>query len=91
MLSKYLSPVSDDDQIFEFLMSLFLALSVTSLGFVICIFWKTLGKTSAFFWSKKSVFCLLKTVFFGQEVHCYMVFIPYYTELNLQMCNYAQK
>ena len=31
-----------------------------------------------------------KTVFLG-NVHYYMVFIAYYTELNLQICNYAQK
>ena len=32
-----------------------------------------------------------KTVFLGQEVHHYMVHIAYYAELNLQLCNYAQK
>ena len=26
-----------------------------------------------------------------QEVHYYMVYIAYYTDLNLQICNYAQK
>ena len=33
----------------------------------------------------------LKTVFFGQEVHYFMVYIAYFTELNLQICDYAQK
>ena len=32
-----------------------------------------------------------KTVFLGQEVHYYMVYIAYFTELNLQTCDYAQK
>ena len=27
----------------------------------------------------------------GQEVHYYMVYIAYFTELNLQICDYAQK
>ena len=39
-------------------------------------FWKTLGK-KCFFWSK--------TEFLWQEVHYYMVYIAYFTELNLQM------
>ena len=29
-------------------------------------------------------------MFLGQEVHNYMVFIVYYTELNFQFCNYSQ-
>ena len=32
-----------------------------------------------------------KTVFLGQEVHYYMVYIAYFTELNLQICDFAQK
>ena len=32
-----------------------------------------------------------KTVFLGQEVHYYMVYIAYFTELNLQICDYEQK
>ena len=32
-----------------------------------------------------------KTVFIGQKVHYNMVPIVYYTELNLQICNYARK
>ena len=32
-----------------------------------------------------------KTVFLGKELHPYMVYIAYYTELNLQICNYAQR
>ena len=37
--------------------------------------------------------CLLgaKTVFLGQEVHYYTVYIAYFNELNLQICEYAQK
>ena len=35
------------------------------------------------FWSK--------TVFLGQKVPYYMVHIAFHTELNLQICNYAQK
>ena len=34
---------------------------------------------------------LSKTVFLGQEVHYYMVYIAYFTELILQICDYAQK
>ena len=32
-----------------------------------------------------------KTVFLGQEVHYYMVYMAYFTDLNLQICDYAQK
>ena len=32
-----------------------------------------------------------KTVFLGREMHYYMVGIAIFTELNLQICNYAQK
>ena len=32
-----------------------------------------------------------QTVFLGQEVHYYMVYIAYFTELILQICDYAQK
>ena len=39
-------------------------------------------------WAKKFLFGS-KTVFLGQEVHYYMVYLAYYTELNLQVCNYA--
>ena len=41
-------------------------------------------------WAKKFLFGS-KTVFFGQEVHYYMVYIAYFTELILQICDYAQK
>ena len=41
-------------------------------------------------WAKKCHFGS-KTVFLGQEVHYYMVYIAYFTELNLQICDYAQK
>ena len=37
-------------------------------------FWRSLGIKSAF-WSKR-------TVLLGQEVHYYMVYIAYFTELN---------
>ena len=30
-------------------------------------------------------------MFFGQEVHYYMVHIAYYTDLNFQICTYSQK
>ena len=41
-------------------------------------------------WRKK---CFLgsNTVFFGQEVHYYMVYIAYFTELNSKIWDYAQK
>ena len=45
--------------------------------------WRSLGK--------KSAFLGVKTVFLGQEVHYYMVCIAYFTELELQICNYTQK
>ena len=41
-------------------------------------------------WAKKVPFWV-KTVLLGQEVHYYMVYIAYFTELNLQICDYAQK
>ena len=41
-------------------------------------------------WAKKVPFGS-KTVFLGQEVHYFMVYIAYFTELGLQMCDYAQK
>ena len=40
-------------------------------------------------WAKKVPFGV-KTVFLGQEVH-YLVYIAYFTELNFQICDYAQK
>ena len=46
-------------------------------------FWRSLGKKSAFLGQKK--------VFLGQEVLYYMVYIAYFTELILQICDYAQK
>ena len=30
-------------------------------------------------------------MFLGQEVHYYMIYIAYFTELNLKICDYAQK
>ena len=41
-------------------------------------------------WPKKCLFGS-KTVFLGQEVHYHMVCIAYFTELILQICDYAQK
>ena len=40
---------------------------------------------------QKQCFFGSKTVFLGQEVHYYMVYIAYFTELNLQICNNVQK
>ena len=45
-------------------------------------FWKSLDK-KVLLWVKNSIF--------WQEVHYYMVYIAHYTELNLQIFNYAQK
>ena len=39
---------------------------------------------------QKSAFLGQKQCFFGQVLY-YMVYIAYFTELNLQICNYAQK
>jgi len=44
-------------------------------------FWRSLGK---------KVLSRSKTVFLGQEVHYYMVNTAYFTELTLQICDYAQ-
>ena len=41
-------------------------------------------------WAKKCLFGSI-TVFLGQEVHYHMVYNAYFTELNLQICDYAQK
>ena len=41
-------------------------------------------------WAKKCLFGS-KTVFLGLEVHYYMVYIAYFTELILQICDYAQE
>ena len=40
---------------------------------------------------QKSFLLLSETVFFRQEKHYFMVYIAYYTELNWQICNSAQK
>ena len=45
-------------------------------------FWKSLGNKVPFG---------SNTVFLRQEVNYYMVYIAYYTELNLQICNYAKR
>ena len=50
-----------------------------------------LPKSQNFFKFEKQCFFGSKTVFFGQEVHYYMVYIAYFTELNLQICDYAQE
>ena len=41
-------------------------------------------------WAKKRLFGS-KTVFLGQEVHYYIVYIAYFTKLKLQICDYSQK
>ena len=41
--------------------------------------------------AKKCFFFGTITAFLGQEVHYYMVFIAYYTEMTLQICSYGQK
>ena len=41
-------------------------------------------------WAKKVPFWV-KTVLLGQEVHYYMVYIAYFTELIFQIWDYAQK
>ena len=46
-------------------------------------FWRPFGKKKCLFGSK--------TVFLGQEVHHYMIYIAYFIELILQICDYAQK
>ena len=46
-------------------------------------FWEALGNKKCFFWSK--------TVFLVRDVQYFMVYIAYYTELNWQICIYAQK
>ena len=43
------------------------------------------------FWETGQKKLSFGSVFLGQEVHYYMVYIAYYTELNLQICNYVQK
>ena len=47
----------------------------------------------ALFWNLCTKKCLFwsKTVLLWQKVHYYMVYIAYYTDLNWQTCNYAQK
>ena len=47
-------------------------------------------KSLEIFGQKKSAFWG-QTVFLGQEVHYYMVYIAYFAELNLQICDYAPK
>ena len=47
---------------------------------IYALFLEIFGQKSAF---------LGKTVFLGQEVHYYMIYIAYFTELNLQICDYA--
>ena len=42
----------------------------------------------ALFGQKKCLFGS-KTVFLRQEVHYYIVYIVYHTDLDLQICNYA--
>ena len=53
----------------------------------ICRNFRTFGE----FWGKKKCFFWSKTVFFVRDVQYFMVYIAYYTELNWQICIYAQK
>ena len=46
-------------------------------------FLETFGQKKCLFGSK--------TVFLGKEAHYYLVYIAYFTELNLQICDYVQK
>ena len=46
-------------------------------------FWKTLDK--------KKVFLGSKIALLVQELHYSIVYLAYCTELNLQICNYAEK
>ena len=60
--------------------------------FPILLRYKKLSQFTHFLedFGQKMVF-VSNTVFTRQEVHYYMAQIAYYTELNLQICNYAQK
>jgi len=42
-------------------------------------------------WAKKCFLFRSKTVFLRQEVYYYTVYISYYTDLDFQICKYAQK
>ena len=42
-------------------------------------------------YAQKKCFFGSNTVFLGQEMHYYMLCIAYFTRLNWQICNYAQK
>ena len=43
------------------------------------------------FWKTQKKVFLVKDSVLGQEVHYYMAYIAYHTEVNLQICNYEQK
>ena len=65
LLYIYLSPVPDNDQIFEFVMSLFVAVSVALLRFVaIFAFFGRLWAKLVFFFGSKKVFFFFKKVLF---------------------------
>ena len=65
LLYIYLSPVSDNDQIFEFVMSLFVAVSVALLRFVaIFAFFGRLWAKLVFFLGQKKCFFFVKKVLF---------------------------
>ena len=67
-------------------------ISNPNIRYVIKINYENLSRFLYFsggLWAKKCSFGS-KTVPLGQEVHYNMVHIAYYTELNLQICNYAQ-
>ena len=59
------------------------SITTGGLGPIISIVAEIFGQKKCLFGSK--------TVFLGQEVHYYMVYIAYFTELILQICDYAQK
>ena len=62
--------------------------------FVVTLRFVAIYVLSGRLWAKKVFFfwgggCIKRC--FLDNVHYYMVFITYYTELNLHICNYAQK
>ena len=96
LLYIYLSPVSDNDQIFEFVMSLFVAVSVALLRFV-AIFalfgrlWAKLvfflGQKKCCFFCQKSVVCLLlKQSFLDKK--CTVTWYSFHITLN-KICKFA--
>ena len=62
-----------------------------SVTYAILLRYKDLSRFTHFLedFGQKRYFFGSKTVFLGQEVH--MAYVAYFTELNLQICDYAQK